>query len=86
MTQEELIVLVYRLRCCSGTLGDQIATKMSNGTNCSINKLVVLNDYIEILLKYNLETDTNCIDDIDEGFATMVANAKNMCRICDCVE
>jgi hypothetical protein len=86
MTQEEIELFVYRLSCCSGTMGETLAKKLALGNNCSINTLMILNDYIDVLLKYDLTSDTNCIDGITDGFDDMVAHARSICDICDCTE
>lgn len=82
MLQSELITLVLDLKCCSSTLAYNIAFNIINGDKlCNIDKLIFLNDYIEILLKYNIEGE-NCIN--EDEFETIVDNAKQICSLCDC--
>lgn len=82
MTQPELVTLVLELKCCSSTLAFNVAFNMINGDkNCKINNLILLNDYIDVLLKYDIE-GTNCIT--SEEFDTIVDNATQICKLCDC--
>lgn len=82
MTQEELVVLILKLKCCSSTLAFNIAFNMINGDKtCKIDNLILLNDSIQVLLKYEINGE-NCID--EDQFNTIVDNATQICQICNC--
>jgi hypothetical protein len=84
MTQEELTDLLIRLMCCSSYMANDIATNLANGEGfCDLTNLIILNDIIDQLKRYDTTTDaTNCLT--EDEFDTMVTNAKNACIICDC--
>lgn len=83
MTQTQLENLIIKLRCCSATLADKIATTLSIGGCDSSIQLILLNDYIHQLLVYTLDDETrNCLtsDQIDN----IVEQSKEICDLCDC--
>lgn len=83
MTQTQLENLIIKLRCCSATLADKIATTLSTGGCDSSIQLILLNDYIHQLLVYTLDDETrNCLtsDQIDN----IVEQSKEICDLCDC--
>lgn len=88
MTQEDLISKIYRLQCCSGELSSEIATNMILGDkSCKSNyeKVLILNDSIDLLLKYDLtEGAINCLTESE--FTDIYNKAINICKICDCEE
>lgn len=84
MTQQELITLVLDLKCCSARLSSIAAINIINGKKtCDLTKLMLLNDYIDLLLKYDID-GVNCL--IEEEFEQIVDNSKQICVFCDCEE
>jgi hypothetical protein len=86
MTQAQLKLKILRLQCCSGNMSNEIATLMINGDkSCKskIDRLLILNDYIDLLLKYDLTTDAiNCLT--EDEFTNILNNATVICKLCDC--
>lgn len=86
MTQSELKNKIHRLQCCSGNMAKLIVDNITLGDkSCkvNINNLLLLNDYIDLLLKYDLsENAINCID--SNEFDIIYSNAIVLCKICDC--
>lgn len=81
MIQQDLIDLIIRLKCCSAILANNLAEKLKIGNNCSFDNLILLNDYIKVLLKYDLN-NTNCITETD--FNNIITQSKKICEFCDC--
>lgn len=86
MTQAELKIIIVRLRCCSGQQAYDLAINLINGdTSCKskIDNVLLLNDYINLLLKYDLtEGADNCL--ASDEFENILNNAKTICKLCDC--
>lgn len=84
MDQEEVIELILKLMCCSSYMGNEIATNLANGDGyCDITNLILINDIIEQLQRYDTtEGAENCLT--EDEFETLVTNGKNACVICDC--
>lgn len=84
MTQQELKNIIVRLRCCSSNIANCLSKELINGSGLDtivFNNLLLLNNYISLLLKYNL-SDTNCIS--EQEFIKILNNATGLCEICDC--
>ncbi len=82
MTQEELIELILDLRCCSARLAYNIAENMINGDkSCKVTNLMLLNDNIDSLLRYEID-GSNCTT--EDEFEVILDNAKQICKICNC--
>lgn len=85
MTQLQLENLITKLKCCSATLADKIATSLSIGGCDNSIQLILLNDMIRQLLVYTLDDTTkNCLT--DEQIDNIVVQSKNICDLCDCGE
>lgn len=86
ITQEELINKIYRLQCCSSNLALLLIDNINVGSRTckkEENNLILLNNSIDLLLKYNLTEDSaNCL--IEEEFNKIYNNSINICKICDC--
>jgi hypothetical protein len=84
MTQAALKTFIYRLRCCSGDLAVEIANQLKWGDKvCKFNNLMLLNDSIDYLLKYDVSEEAiNCIT--ESQFEDMIDRTKNICKLCDC--
>ena len=85
MTQEKLKKTILKLQVCSSYMANNLATCMINGTNNinTLNLLMILNDSIKLLLKYDLsENAKNCLTDIE--FKKILNNSTTTCKICDC--
>jgi response regulator of citrate/malate metabolism len=83
MTEDELYLLLIRLKCCSANYADTISTKLQYGACDESIKLIMLNGLIELLLDWNIEDTTiNCMT--EEQFDEAVIKAKNICSLCDC--
>lgn len=86
MTQDELKIKIYRLQICSANLADSLVDNLTLGDkSCktSFNNITILNDIINLLLKYNLtEGATNCLTLTD--FENLHDKAINICKLCDC--
>lgn len=83
MTQLQLENLIIKLKCCSATLADKIATSLSIGGCDNSIQLILLNDYIRQLLVYTLDDETrNCLD--SDQIDNIVEQSKSICDLCDC--
>jgi len=85
MTQQELKNIIFKLRICSSNMSVDLINKLINGGSCSItiNTIMLLNDYINQLLKYNTEQEAiNCLN--TNTFNKIYNNATSLCKICDC--
>jgi len=86
MTQVELKSIIVRLKCCSAEQAYTLSINLTNGdTSCKskIDNVLLLNDYIDLLLKYDLsEGAINCLT--SDEFENILNNAKTICKLCDC--
>ena len=83
MTQTQLNNLIIKLKCCSANLADAMATDMSVGRCSNYKELVLLQDYINDLQRYDLDDSTkNCID--SDELDNIVEQSKSICSLCDC--
>jgi len=85
ITQDELKVIIQRLKCCLGTKSSEYYNLVKIGENNNIKyyNLILLSDYIKHLLKYNLTLNaTNCLS--QDEFENILENATNICDLCDC--
>jgi hypothetical protein len=83
MTNEKLNNIIIKLRCCASVLADEIATNLAKG-GCDLTvRLIILEDSIALLKKYNLDNeDLNCLT-YDE-FEAVLQNAVDLCKLCNC--
>ncbi len=82
MTQAELMEVILKMRCLSSAMAYKVAFNLANGDkNCNINNLILLNDYIDVLLKYNFESE-NCVT--EDEFEGMLESAKYLSKLCTC--
>lgn len=83
MTLEEQYLLLVRLKCCSALLADKLSTKLQYGACNDDLKLMMLNDFIELIVDYNVEDiDRNCLT--EDQFEDIVARSTTICKLCDC--
>lgn len=83
ITQEGLENLIIKLKCCSATLADTIATTLSIGGCDNSIQLILLNDMIRQLLVYTLDDETkNCLT--EEQIDNIIEQSKEICDLCDC--
>ncbi len=87
-----------KLRCCSSVYAYETADKLAKGGCDNSIKLILLNDYIDLLLKYDLAdpdydydpdvvglntpSGDNCLT--EEQFLTVLQNAIDICGLCNC--
>jgi hypothetical protein len=77
MTQEELNFLITKLKCCSASLSIDIGKNLVNGACDDSIKLIMLNSFIEELLKYNLGSSSKDAI-VDDGVVTPGPRPKNL--------
>ncbi len=85
MTQDELKNKIFKLIVCSSNLGYLISNQLLIGSDCkeAMNRLFLLNDYINLLLKYNLNIESkNCLT--EKEFQDIYDNSTGLCKICEC--
>lgn len=82
MTQTQLNNIIIKTKCCFARLADELATQLSIGGCDNYKELAILEDYIEQLQKYNLESETNCLN--TDQIENIIEQAKNICDLCDC--
>ena len=83
MTQAGLDFLLTKLKCCSATLAIEIADSLVIGGCDNSRKLILLNNLIKEIAKYDLDNlEINCLS--EDQFDNVVQNAKNICGKCDC--
>lgn len=83
MTNTKLNNIIIKLRCCASVLADEIATSLAKG-GCDLSiRLIILEDSISLLMKYDLDNeDLNCLT-YDE-FEAVLQNAVDICGLCNC--
>lgn len=83
MTQAGLNFLITKLKCCSASLAIEIADNLVIGDCDNTRKLIILNNCITEMGKYDLaNVDINCLSETQ--FDNVVYIAKKICGKCDC--
>jgi hypothetical protein len=87
MTQDELKIYILKLKCCSAKLADKYVNDLIIGNitiDCyNFQKLIILNNSIKELLKYNIvDTTNNCLS--EDNFDTLINNTTDICSVCNC--
>lgn len=85
MTSTNLNIVLTNAACCSATKALAVSKLLSIGSKCAYSEVLnlkLLNDYIEVLRCYIVDSETNCLT-IDE-FNIIVAKLMKMCDICEC--
>jgi hypothetical protein len=86
MTQAELTTNIYKFMCCSGNMAEEVATLLVSGDkSCKtkIDNILLINDYIDQLVKYDLTVNANNCLTTNE-FDLIYNNASVLCKLCDC--
>mgnify|MGYP003533722574 FL=1 len=83
MTQAGLDFLLTKLKCCSATLAIEIADSLVIGGCDNSRKLILLNNLIKEIAKYDLDNlEINCLS--EDQFDNVVQKAKIIRGKCDC--
>jgi hypothetical protein len=83
---EDLSLNIQRLKCCSSNKTNFLVTnKLYSNKNYKdvFNDILILNDTIELLLKYNTtENSINCLSKTE--FNKIYNRAITYCELCNC--
>ena len=86
MTQTELKADIYKFMSCSGNMAEEVATLLVSGDKSfktKIDNILLINDYIDQLVKYNLtQGANNCLTTSE--FNLIYTNASVLCKLCNC--
>lgn len=85
MTSTNLNIILTNAVCCSSEQAVKVSKLLTSGSLCAkaeVIKLKLLNDYIEVLKCYNVDSENNCLS--EEDFDIIVNNLMRVCDICHC--